>query len=91
SHNGIIQMINEKNPDVIAISCSMTFNISKVQNLIEAIKSSGISIPITVGGYPFNLDKCLWKKIGANAYSGDFEGAHSISESFSSVVKNEVI
>jgi len=90
-HNGIIQMINEKNPDVIAISCAMTFNISKVQNLIQAIKSSGISIPITVGGYPFNLDKCLWKKIGANAYSSDFEGAYSTSEKFSRLVKDEVL
>lgn len=89
--NGIIQMINKTNPDVIAISCAMTFNISKVQNLIKAIKSSGISTPITVGGYPFNLDKCLWEKIGANAYSSDFEGAYSTSERFSSVVKNEVI
>jgi len=80
SHNGIIQMINEKKPDIITVSCTMTFNISKVQNLIEAIKNSGISTPITLGGYPFNMDKDLWKKIGADAYSSDFEEAHSMSE-----------
>ena len=83
-------MINEKKPDVIAISCAMTFNISKVQHLIETIRSSGISTPVTVGGYPFNLDKDLWKKIGADAYSNDFESAHLISEKLSNEVKDEV-
>ena len=39
SHNGIIKMVNEKKPDIITISCAMTFNISKVQDLIEAIKN----------------------------------------------------
>lgn len=91
SHNAIIQMIIEKNPDVITISCAMTFNISKVQNLIKAIKNSGISTPVAVGGYPFNLDKELWRKIGADAYSSDFEEAYSMSEKLCSVIKDEVI
>ncbi|MBU3113252.1 cobalamin B12-binding domain-containing protein [Clostridium lacusfryxellense] len=84
SHHGIIKMINEKKPDIITISCSMTFNISKVLDLIEAIKDSGISTPITVGGYPFNMDKSLWKKIGADASSSDFEEVYSMSENLCS-------
>ena len=90
SHNAIVKMINEKKPDIISISCAMTFNISKVQDLIEQIKSSGIATPVTVGGYPFNLDKQLWKKIGADAYSSDFEDAHLISEELCSVGKYEI-
>ena len=31
SQNGIIQMIKDANPDIIAISCAMIFNVSKVQ------------------------------------------------------------
>jgi MerR family transcriptional regulator, light-induced transcriptional regulator len=69
----------------------MTFNIPKVQNLIQAIKRSKISTPITVGGYPFNLDKNLWKKIGADAYSSDFEEVCSMSENLCNVDNNEVI
>ena len=91
SHNSVIQMINEKKPDIITISCAMIFNISKVQDLIQAIKSSGISTPILVGGYPFNLDSNLWEKIGADAYSRNFEDAYSISEKLSSVKKYETI
>ena len=52
AHSSIIKMINDNSPDVIAISCSMTFNIPKVQDLIETIRKYGISTPITVGGYP---------------------------------------
>ncbi|MBU3175208.1 cobalamin-dependent protein [Clostridium estertheticum] len=85
SHNSIVQMINDKKPDIIAISCSMTFNISKVQDLIETIKSSGITTPIIVGGYPFNIDKNLWKNVGSDAYSSDFEDAYLMSEKLSSV------
>lgn len=59
SHSGIIQMVNEKKPDIIAISCAMISNIPKAQNLIQLIKSCGISTPVIVEGYPFNMDKGL--------------------------------
>jgi len=85
THNGTIKMINDNKPDVIAISCAMIFNVSKVQDLIQSIKSSGITVPVIVGGYPFNLDKSLWKKIGADGYSCDFEEAYKIAEDLYSV------
>lgn len=88
---GIIQMIREKSPDIIAISCTMTFNISKIQNLITAIKSSSIDTPVIVGGFPFNSDKTLWKKIGADACSSDFEEVYSISEILCGGGKNEIL
>lgn len=78
--NSIIQMINEKKPDIIAISCTMTLNIFKVKNLIREIRKVNEATPIIVGGYPFNLDKHLWKNVNADAYSSDFEGAYTISE-----------
>ncbi len=88
---GIIQMINEKNPDIIAISCTMTFNVSKVKRLIEAIRSLDKKRHIIVGGYSFNLDRSLWKKIGADAFSEDFEAAHTISENLYYRGKTDVI
>lgn len=78
--SGIIAMIKEKSPDIIAISCTMTFNISKARNLIEAIKNTPIATPVIVGGFPFNLDKAIWKKIGADASPNNFEDAYLISE-----------
>lgn len=76
----IISMIKEKKPDVIAISCTMTFNISKLHNLVNAIKQAGITTPIMVGGYPFDFDKYLYSKVGADAYSQDFEEAYELAE-----------
>ncbi len=77
---GIIQAIKEKKPDIIAISCTMTFHVPKVQNLIKTMKDMGIVTPIIVGGFPFNVDENLWKTVGADACSSDFEGAYAISE-----------
>ena len=91
SHNSIIKMINERKPDIITISCAMIFNISKVQDLIQTIKKSGITTPIMVGGYPFNLDKQLWNKVGADAYSMDFEDAYLVSKKLCEVDNNEKI
>ena len=81
----------KKNPDVVAISCTMTFNVSKVKNLVNAIRSFKKSTPIIVGGYPFNLDSCLWEKIGADACSCDFESAYAISEELYSRGNNDAI
>jgi len=84
-------MIKEKKPDIVAISCTMTFNVSKVRNLIQTIKSNGIPVPVIVGGFPFNLDKNLWKKIGGDGYSKDFEDALLISEKLCRGGKNDIL
>ena len=76
----IIQSIKELKPDIIAISCTMTFNVPKVKSLIQTIKNFTLEIPIIVGGYPFNLDNQLWKKIGADGYSENFEDTVNIVE-----------
>lgn len=86
---GIIDMIHEKSPHVVAISCTMIFNLSQLQKLVHTIKQHGIVIPIIVGGYPFNLDKDLWQKMGADGYSRDFEDVYLLAEKLSGDSKNE--
>lgn len=89
-NRGIVAMIDEKSPHVVAISCTMIFNLSQLQNLIHIIKQHGIVTPIIVGGYPFNLDKDLWRKVGADAYSSDFEDVYLIAEKLSGDFRNEI-
>ena len=84
-------MIKEKSPDIIAISCTMTFNISKVKNLTQAIKNAEVSTPVIVGEFSFNLHKDLWKKVGADAYSIDFEDAYLLSEKLCRGGKDDII
>jgi methanogenic corrinoid protein MtbC1 len=76
----VLEMIADKKPDVIAVSCTMVYNVPKVKSLIDAIKRLNINTPIIVGGYPFIVDENLWNKVGASGYSFDFEEAELISE-----------
>lgn len=76
----VLEMIADKKPDIIAVSCTMAYNVPKVKSLVGAIKSLNIDTPIIVGGYPFIIDENLWKKVGASGFSFDFEEAELISE-----------
>ncbi len=89
-NKGIVEMINEKRPDILAISCTMIFNLSQLQELVHDVRCIQRSLPIIVGGYPFNLDQNLWHKVGADAYSADFEHAYLLSEQLLGDCKNEV-
>ncbi len=76
----VIKTIRDKNPDLIAISATMTFHLNRVADLIAQIRDAEIPTPIMVGGYPFNLDAELWKEVGADAYAVDAEEALSKAE-----------
>lgn len=76
---GIIQTIRDNNADILAVSASMTFNISAVKDLIAKVrKADGIEyVKIIVGGRPFNVAPDLWKSVGADTYAPDAETALS--------------
>ncbi|MEO8764382.1 MAG: cobalamin-dependent protein [Ginsengibacter sp.] len=63
----IISAIKEQKGDVLAISATMPYHVSKVAELIKKLKSSGFpDLKIIVGGYPFSLDGGLYRRIGAD-------------------------
>ena len=78
--HGILQMASDKNPHVIAISCTMTYQIPKVIKLISRLRENELTMPVIVGGYPFNLDPNLWKTTGADGYASSFDEIHSLAE-----------
>ena len=51
----------------------MTFHVEKAEKLIMAIRDNKEcrNTKIIVGGYVFNLNDSLWKKIGADMYASD--------------------
>lgn len=79
-NHGILQMARDKNPHVIAISCTMTYQIPKVVDLISMLRKNGLDTPMLVGGYPFNLDPDLWKTTGADGCASSFDEIHSLVE-----------
>jgi methanogenic corrinoid protein MtbC1 len=66
----IIKAIEEFQPQLVAISATMIFNLKHMRELIETIKHMGNRVfKIMVGGYPFNIETTLWEKMGADAFA----------------------
>ena len=73
----VVETAAEERADVVGISVTITYHINEAQKIIEQIRSrSDLSgVKILVGGYPFNLDPELWKKLGADGSAATADGA----------------
>ena len=73
----VLEAIADRRPDVLGISATMTFHISIAADLIERVRASaaGPQVKILVGGYPFIKSPELWRKIGADGFAPDAQGA----------------
>ena len=81
----LISFLIDHKPHVLGISATMTFHLHKVIELIEEVRNTEElkEIKILVGGYPFNLDKGLWKEVGADLYSPNaIETSDLLSKNF---------
>lgn len=77
----LIRYLREEPADLLAVSVTMTFQVSEVQRLIATIrkKSELDGLRIIVGGMPFNIDRELWKKVGADGYAPDAKSALEVA------------
>lgn len=63
----ILETLKDLEPDLIAISASIHYNIGAVKDLIDLIRKSSLKqVKVLVGGRPFLLAPELWKKVGAD-------------------------
>ena len=69
----VLELLGEREADVLAVSATITPHVRAVASLIDAVRSSevGRSIKIIVGGYPFNSAPDLWQRVGADASARD--------------------
>jgi methanogenic corrinoid protein MtbC1 len=74
---GVVQVLEEFQTDVLAISASMIFHRRYVSQVIEGVKAAfpQDSIKIIVGGNLFNHYPDLCKKMGADGYAHDAQDA----------------
>ncbi|HEX8633533.1 MAG TPA: cobalamin-dependent protein [Pyrinomonadaceae bacterium] len=81
--NAILQALTDRNADVLAVSATMTFHVRAVENLIAAVRAAEDfkAVKILVGGYPFNVEPELWKRVGADAYATDAADAVAMASS----------
>lgn len=79
----IIKTLIERKADVLGVSATMTYHLSKVTDLIQAIRNHPECqhIKIMVGGRPFNIAPDLWKRVGADATVSKLEEVVATAES----------
>jgi methanogenic corrinoid protein MtbC1 len=69
---GIIQTINRHRVNLLALSASMPIQVDRIiQFISNAREQSDHRICILVGGYLFNRDPDLWKRVGADGFARD--------------------
>lgn len=78
----VLQALAERDAQVLAISATMTFHLRAVENLIASVRASEQSrgVKVMVGGYPFNVEPELWRRVGADAYAADASAAVAAAE-----------
>lgn len=74
---GLLSAIEEFDPHVLALSVTIPFHLSLLTEMIAKVRDvyPAQRLPILVGGQPFNQDKELWKRIGAQASASNAENA----------------
>ena len=80
---GILAELREHQPDVLAISASILYQVKAVQALIARIRATPdlAALKIIVGGHPFNIDPDLWKKIDSDGSAPDAQQAIVLASS----------
>lgn len=67
-------------PHVLALSATTIHRVPQCVEIIKAIKAKAPGIKVIVGGRPFNIDRDLWVKIGADGHSVDALGAVKLAQ-----------
>ncbi|MBE2201741.1 MAG: cobalamin B12-binding domain-containing protein [Anaerolinea sp.] len=68
----ILQTVEQRQADLLALSATMTFHVSEVTDIIRNLRAdNNAATHVLVGGYPFNLSPDLWRKVGADGYAAD--------------------
>jgi methanogenic corrinoid protein MtbC1 len=75
--NSVLRAVRDIEPRVLALSATITYNVGEMADLIQAVRENfaDTAPKIAVGGYPFKVDRDLWKKVGADLWAPDAESA----------------
>jgi methanogenic corrinoid protein MtbC1 len=73
----IIQAIEKNRPQILALSVTMPFHQSLLQETIAKVRASDADgrVKIIVGGHALNSSKNLWRNVGADGYAANAEEA----------------
>lgn len=79
----ILNMIEEKGIDLLALSATLPNQLEETRNLIKAIRKNKNldKLKVIVGGRIFMQGNDLWKKIGADGFALDAKEAVKVADS----------
>lgn len=77
----VIRTLVDRKADVLAVSATMGFHVRAVAELIAAVRAgSANGVKVIVGGYPFNIDSDLWRRVGADGSAPDALASVALAE-----------
>ncbi len=82
STDQIMAAIAQRQPDIVALSATITHHIPKLRELVGVIKNTlaGTAPVIMVGGAPFTDDPGLWRSVGADLWGKDAGDAVTVAQ-----------
>ena len=70
--DGLLAMIDEFAPEVLALSCAMLFNLPTLREVVRRVRARpGQRLPILVGGHAMEGSPELATSLGADGFGGD--------------------
>ncbi|MGC9400222.1 MAG: cobalamin B12-binding domain-containing protein [Anaerolineae bacterium] len=79
----VLQALEAREADILAVSATLVFHVSEVAALIKRVREAWPEDrrpSILVGGLPFNTSPDLWRKVGADGYAPDAQAAIALAE-----------
>ncbi|MEM9455746.1 MAG: cobalamin-dependent protein [Myxococcota bacterium] len=77
--DGLVEMVEAQQADVLAVSATMVHHVDRVREAIAAVRASRPRIAILVGGYPFMISPDLYKEIGADGTAANAKDAVTLA------------
>ncbi len=80
--DSLLKTIEEQKPDILGLSVTMSYNLPKLSELINRIRTE-TNVPqmkIIIGGRPFTISPDLWKKYNVDGYAENVEKAIEVAD-----------
>jgi MerR family transcriptional regulator, light-induced transcriptional regulator len=75
--SAVVEAVQERKADVLALSATMAYHIDEVADVIADVRSdpTTASLYVLAGGYPFDVAPDLWLRVGADGTAQDADAA----------------
>jgi MerR family transcriptional regulator, light-induced transcriptional regulator len=80
----VLETALQRRAAVLAISATLTEHVEKVRALIAQARASAelSGLRILVGGFPFNLEPTLWRRVGADGHARSADEAVALANAW---------